>query len=144
MQTTDLTLQAQAIFADDRYATLTTGIQIMRVDEHFSSCLMSIGPQHLNARKAVMGGALFTLADFAAAIAANTDQLSTNEPLSWVSLDSTIHFLSPAMAVDELAAECKALKKGNTTALYQTRISIPETGKVVALVESTMMKLTSH
>lgn len=141
MKTPDLTHKAKAAFANDRFAVYTTGIQIIRVDPHFSICMMAVGRQHLNARDVVMGGALFTMADFAAAIAANTDQLAADEPLAWVSLDSTIHFLSPAFAVDDLQAECKALKTGRTTALYQTTITDPENYKPIAVVETTMIRV---
>ena len=74
---------------------------------------------------------MFTLADFAAAVAASTD-------LCWVSLDSSIHFLAPAVGKC-LTAHCTALKKGRTTALYQTTIKVSDNGKTVAIAETTMI-----
>ena len=67
-----LTEKARQIFADDRFATELTGIDITAVGEHNATCTLRLGPQHRNARGVVMGGVLFTLADFAAAIAANS------------------------------------------------------------------------
>ncbi|MBR1550570.1 MAG: PaaI family thioesterase [Bacteroidales bacterium] len=133
----DNTAQARIIFAQDRYATEATGIEIAMAGDHTSRCTMAVGECHRNARGVVMGGALFTLADFAAAVAANTDCLEDGT-LHWVSLDATIHYLAPALD-DSLVAECKALKAGRTTALYQTTIESPDNGKRIAIVETTMI-----
>ncbi len=136
MQHNDLTTLAKAVFADDSYATQTTGIELKDVGEHCSVCELHIGPRHLNARGAVMGGVLFTLADFAAAAAANSDAVAEGIPLTWVSLDATIHYLAPVIGCDTLVAECEAIKHGRTSALYQTVIAAG--GRRVALVETTM------
>lgn len=90
-----------------------------------------------------MGGVLFTLADFCAAVAANSDTLNN---LQWVSLNSSIHFLAPATGVS-LEAHCTALKTGRSTSLYQTTIRSLDNGNdtpsehVVAIVETTMMRV---
>ena len=86
-----------------------------------------------------MGGALFTLADFAAAIASNSEYIASGD-LHWVSLDASIHFLSPATG-NSLRATSKALKSGRATALYQTVIESLDNGKTIAIVETTMIKL---
>lgn len=130
-----LTERARKVFAADRYACELTGIGIDTVGEHSATCSLQLNERHRNARGAAMGGVLFTLADFCAAVAANSDTL---EELHWVSLDSSIHFLSPALG-DRLTAECTALKVGRTTALYQTIIKSPDNGKQVAIVETTMV-----
>lgn len=130
---------ARRIFASDRYATEVTGIVIDGVGEHASCCTLKVDDRHRNARGVVMGGALYTLADFAAAVAANTDCLADGV-LHWVSLDSTAHFLSPATG-SRLCANCTALKTGRSTALYQTEIKDVDSGKLVAIVDVTMIKL---
>lgn len=147
----DFTAKARKIFAHDRYATEATGIVIDQAGEHESVCSLEVGERHCNARGAVMGGVLFTLADFAAAVAANMNDVSaaTNEnsslvthhaSLHWVSLDSTIHYLAPATGV-RLTATCKSMKHGHTTALYQTIIENPDNGKRIAIVETTMISV---
>lgn len=135
----DLTERAREVFAADRYACELTGIEITHVGEHETRCELTLDQRHRNARGVAMGGVLFTLADFCAAVAANSTCLEEEE-LHWVSLDSTIHFLSPATG-NSLRATCKALKPGRTTALYQTEIESPDNGKRVAIVETTMIKL---
>lgn len=134
-----LTEQARTVFTADRYATELTGIQIDLVADHEAHCSLALESHHRNARGVAMGGALFTLADFAAAVAANTDCLADGD-LHWVSLDATIHFLSPALG-NGLKATCTPLKLGRTTALYQTLIESPDNGKRIAIVETTMIRV---
>lgn len=131
--------KAQSLFADDRYATQQTGIAVTAVGDHEATCTMSVQPMHCNARGMAMGGALFTLADFAAAVAANSEHIESGD-LHWVSLNATIHYLSPAPAGTVLTARCTALKHGRATALYQTVIESPDSGKRIAIVETTMYR----
>ena len=132
-----LTEKARTVFAADRYATELTGIVINKVELHTATCTLTLDERHRNARSAVMGGVLFTLADFCAAVAANSDTL---DELHWVSLDSNIHFLAPATG-DKLTARCAALKAGRTTALYQTIIESPDKSTPVAIVETSMIRV---
>jgi acyl-CoA thioesterase len=133
------TEQARTVFAADLYATELTGIQIEHVADHEAHCSLTLEAHHRNARGVAMGGVLFTLADFAAAVAANTDCLADGD-LHWVSLDANIHFLSPALG-NGLKATCSPLKLGRTTALYQTLIESPDNGKRIAIVETTMIRV---
>lgn len=133
----DSTTLAREVFHQDHYATQLTGIVIDNVDDHEAICSLAIDARHRNARGAVMGGVLFTLADFCAAVAANSDTL---DELHWVSLDSSIHFLSPALG-DNLVAHCVALKTGRTTTLFQTQIESPDSSKRIAIVETTMVRV---
>lgn len=135
----DTTTKAREVFAADRYAMELTGIEIASVGEHEATCTLTLAAKHCNARGVAMGGALYTLADFAAAVAANSDCIDDGQ-LHWVSLDATVHYLSPAPADTRLTARCRALKHGRATALYQTIIESPDNGdRVVAIVETTMV-----
>ena len=132
-----LTEKAQKVFAADRYATELSGIEIASVGDHEACCTLTLADKHCNARGVAMGGVLYTMADFAAAIAANSDCLE--EVLHWVSLDATAHYLTPAPTGTSVKAVCRALKQGRTTALYQTIIESPDNGNRVAIVETTMI-----
>ena len=134
----DMTAKAREVFAADRYATELTGIEIASAGDHEASCTLTLAARHCNARGVAMGGALYTLADFAAAIAANSDCLGSGD-LHWVSLDATTHYLSPAPLGARLSARSHALKHGRSTALYQTIIESLDNGKTVAIVETTMV-----
>lgn len=62
---------ARKIFSQDRYAALS-GIEIVDVGEGFCSARMNIEDKHLNSVNIVHGGAIFTLADLAFAVASNS------------------------------------------------------------------------
>ncbi len=137
-----LTDIARQVFIKDRFA-LHTGIEITNVEPHNATCSLQLDQRHRNARGAVMGGVMFTLADFAAAVAANSDSLTaenvdTNTPteLHWVSLNANIHWLASATG-DKLTASSQPIKHGRSTAVYHTVISSGD--RIVATVDTTMM-----
>lgn len=63
--------QARRIFAADRFAALT-GIEIIEAGKGYCKARLAIEDRHLNAANVVQGGAIFTLADFAFAVASNS------------------------------------------------------------------------
>ena len=138
----DLTPIAQKIFADDTFATEATGIHIDYVDEDTTICSLQLDNRHLNAKGSVMGGVIFTLADFAFAIAANSSILSEQkESLQWVSSSSTIHFLSSPKG-HSLKANTTRIKQGRTQALFQVSIT-DSYDRQIALVSTTGTKITT-
>jgi len=112
-------------FAKDLYATEITGIEIIEAAPGKAVCRLPVRPGLLNANGVPMGGALFTLADFAFAVAANGHSESNS-----VSQHASITFLSPARG-QILTAEAECLKAGRRTCLYQVKIT-DETGVYVA------------
>lgn len=132
--------RAREVFANDRFATIQSGVAIESVGKNEAVCTMHTEERHCNARGVAMGGALFTLADLAAAIAANSDDMAGGE-LHWVSLNASIHYLAPAPSGTTLKAACTALKAGRTTALFQTKIESLDNGKCIAVVETTMIRV---
>lgn len=65
------TQQAQQFFAADNYAALT-GIKIVEAGKGYCKTSLKIDNKHLNAAGVVQGGAIFTLADLAFAVASNS------------------------------------------------------------------------
>ena len=126
--------KAREFFGKDTYATVASGIQIDEIGEHYSKCSMKITDNHKNAYGGVMGGAIFTLADFAFAVASNFNAPQT------VSVTSQINFIGMAKGKC-LIAESKVIKDGRTTCLYDVFIT-DELGTKVAYVTITGMKLT--
>lgn len=104
--------EARAFFENDVYATKTTGIKIDEIGDNYAKCSLDLGPGHKNAAGAVMGGALFTLADFCFAVAANLKGQLT------VSSHSDISFLSAAKGG-------QALCRGALPQRRQTHRSVP-------------------
>ena len=94
---------------------------------------MDLREEHRNALGGVMGGVIFTLADFAFAVASNNDHRST------VALDVNIHFLSGAKG-QRLTAKARCVKSGRTTAVYEITVT-DDTERTVALFIGTGYKL---
>lgn len=58
-------------FKNDRYAALT-GIELLESKPGYCKARLKIEDKHMNAANVVQGGAIFTLADFAFAVASNS------------------------------------------------------------------------
>ena len=59
---------------EDKFAQYC-GINLLEVDAGWAKTSMKIEPHHMNGAKTVHGGAIFTLADFAFAVASNSHGL---------------------------------------------------------------------
>lgn len=57
--------------AEDKFAR-HSGVELLEVKPGYARARMKIEPYHLNGAKTVHGGAIFTLADFAFAVASNS------------------------------------------------------------------------
>lgn len=126
--------KARDFFYKDLYATKLSGIQIDEVSEHYAKCSMKITENHQNAYGGVMGGAIFTLADFTFAVASNFNQPQT------VSVTSQINYTGMAKG-EKLIAEAKVIKDGRSTCLYEIIITDDKETQV-AFVTITGMKLS--
>lgn len=118
-------------FANDLFATKAAGITIEDLDRGYAKCEMKVTDTHLNANKVVMGGALFTLADFAFSVASNTIAPT-------VSLNCGINYLAPA-ATDKVCAVATAIKDGKTVCVYKVDIT-DANGKLCATFTGTGFK----
>ena len=115
----------RAFFTGDRFA-VENGMAIEQAVPGEAVCSMTLTPHHRNAKNAVMGGAIFTLADFAFAVAANW-----NRPLH-VSLTSQITYLTTAKG-SRLTAEARCLKDGRSTCYYEIQVH-DDLGRLIAHV----------
>ncbi|MDJ0623503.1 MAG: PaaI family thioesterase [Desulfocapsaceae bacterium] len=78
---------ARKIFAGDRFAALT-GVEIVDAGAGYCKAKLVIEDRHLNAANVVQGGAIFTLADLAFGVAANSHgqlALAINVNISYLS-----------------------------------------------------------
>ena len=136
----NLTAIAKKVFSGDLYATQTTGIEILAVDEKRTLCRLALSAAHRNAKGNVMGGVIFTLADFAFAIAANAPILAQSSEgdtplLQWVSSSSTIHFLSSPKG-DTLTATTSLIRQGRTQAVIQINVTDSQQRNVALVTTS--------
>lgn len=127
--------EAREFFSHDKYATEATGIQIDEVKEGYAKCSLKLNSSHRNAVGGVMGGVMFTLADFAFAVATNFRRPPT------VSLVSQISFLSSTKG-DVLYGESRLIKDGKRNCFYEITIT-DDLGKDIAVVSVTGAHIAS-
>lgn len=126
----DYTAEAQEKLAADMFATKQAGAVIEEVRPGYARCTMSVTPEHLNANGAVMGGAIFTLADYAFAAASNVDGMNT------VAVTSSIEYMRAGKGEGVLTAEAQCRKNGRSFGFYEITVS-DDTGREVAVVTTT-------
>lgn len=123
---------ARAFFQGDRYAT-ESGIVIDELEEKRSVCSFEINEHHRNAEGGLMGGAIFTLVDFAFATAASTVHRPT------VVMQVSVNFMSAAKG-KRLTAEAECRKDGRTSCVYNVLVK-DDRGTEIAQAVMTGFKL---
>ena len=118
--------RARAVFQKTAYATEVTGCVIEAVGDARATCSLTLTDAHKNGLGIPMGGAVFTLADFAFAVASNFDRDV------YLSSGAEIRFLAPAKG-RVLTAEAVPVHLGRRTCLYEVTVR-DELGTLAALV----------
>ena len=119
---------AKDYFGNDRYAVISNA-EILEVGEHYSKCRIVLDERHKNARGFVMGGVMFTLADFAFAVATNDREHGTVTVTSQISYTN-----APKGSI--IYAECTPVKEGRRNCFYTVRI-VDDLDTLVAVVNVT-------
>jgi acyl-CoA thioesterase len=124
--------EAREFFYKDKYAG-NTGITLDEITEEEAICSLNLTDEHKNAYGGVMGGVIFTLADFAFAVLSNQIHQLT------VAQQVDIHYLS-APKGEKLIAKATCRKSGRTSSIVNVDIS-DDTGRDVAQFIGTGFKL---
>lgn len=124
--------EARNAFKEDKFAT-NNGIKLDELTEDYSICSLKLTDNHKNAYGGVMGGAIFTLADFAFAT------LSNNIHSLTVAQHVNITYLS-APKGEVLFAKATCRKSGKTTTIINVDV-YDDTGRDVAQFTGTGFKL---
>ena len=124
--------EARAYFAGDRYA-MESGITLDALDGDCATCSMPVTEHHRNANGGVMGGAIFTLADFAGAVAGNNIHRPT------VAQQVSCSFLSQSRGT-RLIATARCRKNGRTTCVFNIDVA-DDLGRDIAQFVMTSYKL---
>ena len=123
---------ARAYFEADRFA-VENGMVLEELGDGYSVCTVELSARHRNANNEVMGGAIFTLADFAFAAAANHRHRLT------VAQQVSVNYLSGTRGTKLTArAECK--KDGRSSCVYNIDVT-DDLGRSIAQVVTTGFKL---
>jgi len=115
-------------FKNDRYA-IASGIELLEAEPGRARAKMEIRDMHLNSCNAVQGGAIFTLADFAFAVAVNAYGNMA------VSVETSIRFFKSASA-GTLFAEAKVVNAHAKLATFESRVT-NEKDELIALFTAT-------
>ena len=126
------TEEARRFFEGDKYAMLT-GIRLEELTDDYALASLSLSDIHRNAYGGVMGGAIFTLADFAFAALSNQLHRPT------VAQQVSINYLSTAKG-DTLFAKAVCKKDGRQTMVVNIDIT-DNTGRDVAQFVGSGFKL---
>lgn len=124
--------EAREFFKGDTFA-MANGMTIDELLDDGCICSMKLRGDHRNAMGGVMGGVIFTLGDFAFAVASNNDHKGT------VALSVNINYLSSSKGT-KLFARSTCIKSGRTTSVYQVSIT-DDLGKDIALFTGTGYKI---
>ena len=123
---------ARAYFNDDRFAT-ENGITLDELDAEHAVTSMTLAPRHKNAFGGIMGGAIFTLADFAFAALTNDRERTT------VAQQVSISYLS-APKGGRLVATARFRKDGRSSCVVNVDVA-DDTGRDIAQFVGTGFKL---
>ena len=119
--------EARQIFSKDLYATELSGCQIDAIGMDYAKCSMKLTEKHRNAYGGIMGGSIYTLADFAFAVASNY-----NKDYATVSVVGQASFMSATKGT-VLFAEAKLLKDGKSNCFFEVTIT-DDLDKLIAVV----------
>ena len=125
--------QARDYFAHDRFAT-ENGMTLDERDATHAVTSLTLSDRHKNAYGGVMGGAIFTLADFAFAALTNSPGRTT------VAQQVSINYLSAPKGA-RLIATARYLKDGRTSSIVTVDVA-DDTGRPVARFTGLGFKLS--
>lgn len=112
--------------AEDKFAS-HAGVKLVDLKPGWAKASMKIEPFHLNAARTVHGGAIFTLADFAFAVASNSHGTIA------MGINTSISFVKAALA-GTLHAEAQEQSRNAKLASYSVTIT-DDTGDTVAVFQ---------
>ncbi len=124
--------EVRKYFEGDRFATVN-GMVVDEYDDLHSVCSMELNENHKNANGGIMGGVIYTLADFAFAVLANNIHNPT------VAQQVSMNFLS-APKGKRLIATAKIRKDGRTSTIIIVDVT-DENGRDIAVFTGTGFKL---
>ena len=128
----DTVESAREFFYKDKFA-VNMGITLDELTEDKAVCSLKLTDEHKNAYGGVMGGAIFTLCDFAFAVLSNQIHKVT------VAQQVSINYLSSVKG-DILIAEAHCRKNGRTSSVVIVNAS-DDTGRDIAQFVGTGFKL---
>lgn len=122
-------------FEKDLFAK-SSGIELSEVLPGYAKAVMKITENHLNAVGVVQGGAIFTLADFAFAVASNSRGKIA------LAIDAEISFFK-SVSRGTLTAEAREISLHNKLGTYVIDVST-ENGELIAHFKGTVYRKSEN
>lgn len=124
--------EAREFFKNDKFA-MNSGVKLDKLDDDSCECSLIINDGHKNAVGGVMGGVMFTLADFAFAVLSNQLHSPT------VAQQVSINYLS-APKGEKLIAKAICKKNGRSSSIINVDV-VDDTGRDIVQFIGTGFKL---
>ena len=124
--------EAREFFKGDKFAT-NLGVYLEKLDDDSCECSLELNDGHKNAVGGVMGGVMFTLADFAFAV------LSNNLHSPTVAQQVSVNYLS-APKGNKLIARAVCKKNGRSSSIINVDI-VDDAGRDIVQFIGTGFKL---
>ena len=124
--------EARGFFKGDKFAT-NLGVYLEKLDDGSCECSLELNDSHKNAVGGVMGGVIFTLADFAFAV------LSNNLHSPTVAQQVNVNYLS-APKGKKLIAHAVCKKNGRSSSIINVDV-VDDTGRDIVQFIGTGFKL---
>ncbi len=102
------------------------GIERFFCNEGYWTARLTVAETHLNGLGIAQGGVLFTLADYAFAIASNSDGRTST------GLQTTMAFVAPAKLGDTVIAHVREINRRNTISLYEIELRNEQTNQLIS------------
>ncbi len=124
--------EAREFFKNDKFAT-NTGVRIDELNNDSCQCSLEINDGHKNGLGGVMGGVMFTLADFSFAVLSNHLHFPT------VAQQVSVNYLS-APKGEKLIARAICKKNGRSSSIINVDV-VDDTGRDIIQFIGTGFKL---
>ncbi len=126
---------AARFFENDAYAR-QAGIELIEVSSGRARVKMEVREQHMNSHRTVHGGAIFTLADTAFALASNSHGIPA------AAINAHISYLTAARS-GILYAEAEEFTRNPKLASYTVQVT-GENGEKIAIFQGMVYRKTSR
>ena len=117
----------------DKFAELI-GIRVDKNENGEAVLSLEIKEHHLNGVDTAQGGCIFTLADYAFALASNSDRRIS------VALNLSTHFINPARLGDVLTTWVREISRRRVISIYEITV-LNQDEKVIATFTATAYKI---
>jgi len=114
-------------FSSEDHFARHSGVELVEMGPGWAKARMKIEPFHFNVARTVHGGAIFTLADFAFAVASNSHGTLA------MGINTSVSFVKAALT-GTLYAEARELSRNTRLATYSVMIT-DDAGDTVAIFQ---------